>query len=221
LEKKVAITPLVIIGAGGFGREAHDVMEASNDLSLTVGNSYKFLGFIDDGDVNEALLEDRGPLLGGREVLSTLPAETRYVIGIGTGPVRREIDIEATQLGLRPATLIHPSAAIGRHRNRIGPGSIICSNCSVTTNVDLGRHTHLNLNSTVGHDAVFGDYVTLNPGVTISGNVTLEDEVNVGTNATVIQGKTVGRGSVIGAGASVIKDIPPDVVAVGVPARPR
>jgi len=49
--------------------------------------------------------------------------------------------------------------------------------------------------------------------------VTVGRRVWIGANVTIIGGVTIGDGAVIGAGAVVIRDIPPDTVAVGVPAR--
>jgi sugar O-acyltransferase (sialic acid O-acetyltransferase NeuD family) len=212
-------TPLVIIGAGGFGREVHDVVEAINENAKTSAAQFDFLGFIDNHPRNLELLTDRGTLLGGDEVIATLPLSTRYVIAIGDGRVRRSIDMKAEALGLVAAVLIHPESTMGRHNMDIGPGTIICSHVSLTTNIQLGRHVHLNLNVTVGHDTRLGHYVTVNPGATISGNVSLEDEVMIGTGASVIQDKTVGHGSVIGAGSAVIRSIPAGVTAVGIPAK--
>lgn len=210
--------PLVIIGAGGFAREVHDVVESINDVAGTP--VWDVLGFIDNHVDDPELIAERGvPHLGGDEVLATLPAGTRYVIGIGNGAVRRSIDARATALGLEAAVLVHPTAWIGKHRVTLGPGSVVCAHVSITTNVRLGRHVHLNLNSTVGHEARLDDYVTVNPGATISGNVVLETEVMIGTGASVIQGKSVGAGSVIGAGAAVVRDIPAGVTAIGIPAK--
>ena len=78
---------------------------------------------------------------------------------------------------------------------------------------------HLNLDSTVGHDAVIEDYVTVSPGVHVSGNVTLKEGSFIGTGANLIEGKTVGAWSVVGAGSAVISDIAPNVTAVGIPAK--
>jgi len=215
-------TPLVILGAGGFGREVHDVVEAMNDAAaISNDQTFDFLGFIDNQLADAGLLEERGaPLLGGDDVLDTLPAGTHYVIAIGDGRVRRALDEKATAIGLKAATLVHPAATVGKHLVVLGPGTIICSHVSITTNVRLGRHVHLNLNVTVGHEAVLGDYVTVNPGANISGNVILEDEVMIGTGAALIPGVTVGAGSVIGAGACVVRSIPSGVTAVGMPAKP-
>ncbi|MGY1696305.1 acetyltransferase [Geodermatophilus sp. SYSU D00814] len=214
--------PLIIVGAGGFGREVHDVVEAIEDQRLRQGaQPYEVLGFVDDGSPDEELIDDRGvPFLGGVSALASLPDDVQYVIGIGDGATRRRIDEWATGLGRTPATLVHPSAVIGRHRVTIGPGSIICAQVVITTNVVLGRHVHLNLGVTVGHEAILGDYVTANPNASVSGEVRLGSEVNLGTGSSVIQGRCIGARTVVGAGAAVVRDLPNDVTAVGVPARP-
>jgi sugar O-acyltransferase (sialic acid O-acetyltransferase NeuD family) len=215
-------TPLVIIGAGGHGRELHDLVEAINEEGPRAGNpGFDFLGFLDDGNPNHELLDQRdAKVLGPIGLLESLPAEVQYVIGIGTCAPKRAIDHWASGIGRLAPVLTHPSAVIGRYGVRLSPGVVIFSGVSVTTNVTLGRHVHLNRHTTVGHDAVLGDYVTANPSAIISGNVTVESDANLGTGSVIIQGVTIGAGSVIGAGAAVIRDVPPGVTAVGVPALP-
>jgi sugar O-acyltransferase (sialic acid O-acetyltransferase NeuD family) len=213
------VSRLVILGAGGLGREVHDVVEAVNGQ---VPASVDFLGFFDDVEPEPPLLVGRGPWLGPVKEFERLAQDVHYVIGIGTGSVRRTLAEWAESVGRVAAEpLIHPASTTGRHRVNIGQGSVLCAGARVTTNVTVGRHVIVNLNATIGHDAVIGDYVTLNPGASISGSVELAEEVNIGTGAAVIQGVTVGTATVIGAGASVVRDIPEHVTAVGVPARPR
>jgi len=204
-------TAIVIIGAGGFGREVLDVIEAINAADP---DRFNFLGFLDDGEPDTELLSRRGAaILGKSTMLERL--EASYVIAIGVGERRGKLD-----RGDRPAaTLVHPSAVLGAD-NRFADGVVICAHVSLTTNVTLGRHVHLNLNATVGHDCVLADYVTVNPGATISGNVSLGEAVTVGTGANIIEGVAVGARTMIGAGAVVTSDLPADVTAVGVPARP-
>lgn len=209
----VAAEPLVIVGAGGFGREVLNVVDAVNRYE----NRWRFLGFIDDGEPDVELLEARGAQhLGTLDELAELDAA--YVIGIGNPVARRAVAERCDSYGLSAADLVHPCCELGRDVT-FGAGLIATVNTVVTTNVVMGRHVHLNLNSTVGHDCRLGDYVTINPGANISGSVTLGDSVTIGTGASVIQGKSIGHGSTIGAGAAVVTDIAPNSIAVGVPAR--
>lgn len=216
-------TPIVIIGAGGFGREVLDVIDAINDRAAMAGGSggYEFLGFLDDGEPNAALLEARGVShLGPIDHLDALADDVGYVIGIGNGSVRRSVDTFAGRHGRTSPVLVHPSSTQG-FDVQLGPGTIVCSQVALTNNIRVGRHVHLNLTTTVGHDVVLGDYVTVSPQVAISGEVTVEDEVLLGTGAAINQGLVIGRGATLGSGAAAVKDIPPEVVAVGIPARPR
>ena len=49
--------------------------------------------------------------------------------------------------------------------------------------------------------------------------VRIEEGAQVGIGAVVLPGRKVGSRALVGAGAVVVKDIPADVVAVGIPAR--
>ncbi len=100
-----------------------------------------------------------------------------------------------------------------------GPDSVIIDGARLTTNVRAGRHVHVRVNATVGHDCVIGDYVTISPAATTSGNVVLEDRVNVGTGATLIPTVPVGADATLGAGAVVVRDVLAGETVVGVPAR--
>jgi sugar O-acyltransferase (sialic acid O-acetyltransferase NeuD family) len=101
----------------------------------------------------------------------------------------------------------------------VGAGSIICAGCVLTCQISLGKHCHLNLNTTVGHDCTFGDFCTVAPGVNISGNCTFGNRVDVGTQAAFRQHVRVCDDAVIGMGAVVVKDIVEAGTYVGVPAK--
>jgi sugar O-acyltransferase (sialic acid O-acetyltransferase NeuD family) len=210
-------TPIVIIGCGGFGREVHDIIDAINQASST----WELIGYVDDdpAQTNLNLIKERGSrLLGSTDWLSEANASIHYVIGIGSGAVRRSIDVKLSNCGMTSAILIHPTATLG-YSVRIGEGSIICAGVRATTNIALGRHVHLNLNSTVGHDSTLGDYVTVNPLVAISGWVSIGSGSMLGTHSAVLQQLSVGADSVVGAGACVVKDVPDHAIVKGVPAR--
>lgn len=208
--------PLVIIGAGGFGRETFGLVR---DLNAEEP-AYELLGFLDDALPDPALLARLGTShLGPTEAIRSLGAGVRFVVGIGNGGVRRRLGEQVIAWGFEPATLVHPGALIGPDVE-LGPGCVVAAGAQVTTNVRVGRFVHVDRGTQVGHDSVLGDYVTLNPMITVSGAVTLGAEVNAGTSSTILPGVRVAERVVIGAAAAVVHDVDePGAVVVGVPAR--
>ena len=87
-------------------------------------------------------------------------------------------------------------------------------------NISIGCHVIINLDCTIGHDAIINDFATLYPSVNVSGITNIGHAAELGTGMQIIQGKKIGNYSIIGAGAVVVRDIPDKCTAVGSPARP-
>jgi sugar O-acyltransferase (sialic acid O-acetyltransferase NeuD family) len=208
--------PLIVVGAGGFGRETLDVIEAVN----ATGNrpAWTLLGVVDDApsEVNLERLRQRDvPFLGP---LGVIPSHAWVALAVGSPGARAGLDARLVGRCAGFATLVHPTAVIGS-RHRMGEGAIVCAHASIGTNVTLGRHVHLNPHAIIGHDAVLGDCVSVNPNATISGECVLEREVLVGAGSVILQGLRVGSTAVVGASGCVVKNIPAETVVKGVPAR--
>ncbi|NYG54693.1 acetyltransferase [Nocardioides perillae] len=211
------VEPLVIVGAGGFGRETADVVEAINAIAPT----WELLGFVDDApsDVNLERLAARGyDLLGGTDHLVSLDNCAHYVIGVGCPRARRAV-ADRLRCGRHvPATLVHPAATIGSAVS-IGEGTVICAGARLTTNIAVGRHVHVNPSATVGHDTTLGDFVSLNPASSISGDCVIGAGSLVGVGAVVLNQLRVGEDATVGASACVVRDVLDGATVKGVPAR--
>lgn len=208
--------PLLVIGAGGFGRETLDV---ANSL----GGVYDILGVLDDApsEINMKRLAQRGvAYLGTVEGWLVRGERAAFAIGIGSPASRRKLADRMEAAGQAAETLVHPSAVIGT-AGEIASGSVVCAGVQVSTNVRLGRHVHLNPHSTIGHDAVLEDFVSVNPAATISGECLIGAGALVGAGAVILQGLHVGAASVVGAAACVVHDVPVGATVKGVPAQPN
>lgn len=92
---------------------------------------------------------------------------------------------------------------------------------SMQTGVYLPRETHIGNRVFLGPNAtLLNDQYPLRIDRQLEGP-TLEDDVSVGANATILPGVTVGHDSFVAAGAVVVQDVPPETLAVGVPAEHR
>jgi len=207
---------LVVVGAGGFGRESLDVAEAMNDAAPQP--VWEILGVVDDSPSEQNLvrLRDRNvPYLGD---LACIPKASRVAIAVGAPHARRMLDDRLVRRGFEFAALIHPTAVTGSRVSMLS-GAVICALVSIGTNVALGRHVHLNPQVVVGHDTRLDDFVSVNPNATLSGDCHVSTDVLIGAAALVLPGLHVGASATVGGGACVVKDVPERAVVKGVPAR--
>lgn len=188
-----------LIGAGGFAKE----------IKAQMGDS-EMKCFVDDKfwKVNN---ENIYPL-------SKLCIEEYEVLVTIGDPKERFNLIKRLPIETKYFTFIHPSSLIFSDIE-IGEGSIICAGCILTTNIKIGKYTHLNLHTTIGHDCIIGDYFTTAPGSKISGNCTIGDNVYLGTNSSIRQKINICNDVTIGLNAGVVKDIVESGTYVGVPAK--
>jgi sugar O-acyltransferase (sialic acid O-acetyltransferase NeuD family) len=123
------------------------------------------------------------------------------------------------KLGGNLMSIISPQSNIGNFGVRIGDGVNLMTGTTVTNDVEIGTGSLINLHCTIGHDSILGEFVELSPGVHVSGNCTIGDFCNIGTNAVLLPKITLGENVIVGAGAVVTKDVPPNSLVVGLPAK--
>lgn len=204
---------LVIIGAGGVGRETALIVQQINQLDDT----WNLVGFVDDNLDNFGKVINGYSVIGGIDTLELLDEDYYVVIAIANYKVKKSI-VERLKGKFRFATIVHPKVWIHDFMT-LGEGSIIYEGAILTSNIEIGNHVIICPKCGVGHDSKVKDYVSLLWNVNVSGNDLIDEGVLMGTGSTVIQGKTIGKGATIGAGAVVVDNVDPFSTAVGVPAK--
>jgi sugar O-acyltransferase (sialic acid O-acetyltransferase NeuD family) len=202
---------VLIVGAGGFGREVLAWCRADPDH----GRTWQVAGFLDDGVPKVA-----PPLpVMGRIVDHQPAADQSLLLALGSPVMKAKVVPMLRERGARFRTFVHPTAILGSDVE-IGAGTVVCPRVVLTVNVTIGAFVTLNVSSSVGHDARIGDYSTLSGHCDVTGFVTLGAGVLLGSHSAVTPGRKVGDGAVIGAGAVVFTNVPAGVTVVGNPARP-
>jgi sugar O-acyltransferase (sialic acid O-acetyltransferase NeuD family) len=209
---------LVIIGAGGFAREASLMIEEINGNNAREENKWNLLGYIDENEEKWGSTLRGYPVLGGWDALKDLPPNIYIICIVGNPEIKKRMVEKAIEQSREFATLVHPEVFISSDV-RLGKGVFINKGCIITTNITIGDHVSINPGCGIGHDAVIGNYSTLMWHVNISGSVEIAEGCLLGTKATVLQGKKIGSWTIVGAGTVVTRDLPANCTAVGIPAK--
>jgi sugar O-acyltransferase (sialic acid O-acetyltransferase NeuD family) len=204
---------VVIVGAGGFGREVLEIFKDQNKQK----KRWNILGFIDDNKKLHGKNINNYTVIGGIDWLKE-HNEVECICAIGEPGEKKKIVEKLQKMDVNFCNVIHPSVIMSEFIE-LGTGVIICAGTILTVNIKIMNHVIINLNCTIGHDAVIEDYCSIMPTVKINGQNHLSEGVYTGTGATLIHKISVGAWSIIGAGSVVINNIPERVVAVGVPAK--
>lgn len=199
---------LIIVGAGGFGRELHAML-----WDVFSPQEYRFKGFLAN-ETNE-LAQRIGPVLG--PPMTYAPQESdRFLLAIGHMDARARTTRAISQKGGRFVSYIHPTAIVANTAT-IGVGAVIYPYAVVSNSATLADQVHLNYFASVGHDVKVGRCCLLAPYATLNGFCVLEDFAYMSTHATVVVAKRVGTRSKISANSTVQHDVPPDSFVYGVP----
>lgn len=207
--------PLLIIGAGGVGREATLIVEAINRVHPT----WDLLGFIDD--FTAVGTEYNGiSVLGPLDILTQYKEPIYVVCAIANYTVKKKIIMKIKEFypWVKFAKLIHPKVDLNPFMS-IGEGCIIYQHVMMTVDVILGDHVIVCASTGIGHDSVIKDYCDILWNCNISGHVTLEEGCFIGSGATIVQGLKIGPQTKVGAGSVVLKNTYGYCTVVGVPAK--
>jgi sugar O-acyltransferase (sialic acid O-acetyltransferase NeuD family) len=206
---------IVIVGAGGHARSVLD--------ALRTGSAHTAVAFTDPDASRHGTELDGVPIVGDDEQLGTLREQGVEGAALGVGGVRdnamraRLCEL-ADRAGFALPTLVHGSAHVSEQA-RLGRATVVLAGAVIGPGAVLGRNVIVNSAAVVEHDVVVEDDVHIATAAALGGAVTVGRAAHIGLGARVIQGARIGARAVVGAGAAVVRDVEPDTVVVGVPAR--
>lgn len=199
---------MILIGAGGHCKSIIAVLKSAGE---------KVVGILDDNSKKhgETILGTK--ILGGVDLVEKYK-DKLFLIAIGDNKTRLKISEKLKKSGVTFGNAIHPTAVIANDV-KIGPGTVVMANATINTGGVIGSHVIINTASTVDHDNCISDYVHLSTGCVTCGSVQIGEATWIGTGTIVINNTSIGSGVITGAGSVIIKDVPNDVLVVGVPAK--
>lgn len=204
---------LVIIGAGGCGRE---VLQWAKDIN-EIENRWNIKGFIDD---------DLSALDGKRcsvSVMNTVDAypiqkDDEFICCIGNSKIRKMVVEKLKAKGAVFTKLVHPNAVIA-DSCVLGEGVIVYPYALISDNAVIGDGCIINMYSSVAHDSILGEYCTISAHCDITGMCSLGNYVFMGSTSHVVPSSKIGDNVYICAGSTVMTRVRAGTKVLGNPAK--
>ena len=210
-EKNHELKKIVIIGAGGHGK---DVLWTIMDINK-ISSRFDIIGFLDDDKKLHGKTINRVPVLGGMNWLSN-KNKMGCIIAVGDGKIREKIVKKLKNVNVYFPSIIHPSVIMSDFVT-IGKGTIIHAGVMIPPDSEIGNFVFINLRSQIGHDCKIKDFVSIMAGVNITGETIIEKGAYIASGVTVRDDIKIGEWSVVGIGSVIGNDVKPYSLYLGNP----
>ncbi len=202
------------MGGGGHARVILDMLAQAEEFEV--------MGFTSRETEPQTTALSGYPRLGTDEALpALLSSGIRHAfVAVGDNKRRMRCFDELASMGFTMVNVISRYAVISP-RATLGWGVGVMPGAVINTGTVIGDGAIVNTNASVDHDCRIGAFVHIAPGTALAGNVKVGNGALLGVGSRVIPGVTIGANSTVAAGAVVIHDLPPDLLAAGVPARAK
>ena len=206
---------MIGLGAGGHAKVVIEILRQNEQ--------HEIAGLLDPNEELWGTDVLGVPVLGGDQQLSALFKQGIRHAFIGVGSVgetsiRRRLFELASSYGYEMVTAIHSQSVISPSVE-LGHGPTVMSGAIINASATLGDNVIINTGAIVEHDCIIGHHASVASGAVLASTVRVGVGSHIGAGSTIRQSITIGQGAIIGAGAVVVKDVPNDVIVVGVPAR--
>lgn len=197
---------LVILCGGQNSFEISDIIDRINACKRT----WNLIGFVVTDNLKDIPEVNGYPVLGTCDVLHKYPNANIVVIGTVLKNMH-DVPLDKCVSIIDPSCSVSKTAKIGR--------SVIFPNCFIGLNAQIGDYVICLSGSIINHDDVIGDGAFITSGVRIAGNVKVGAGCYLGQSCSIRQDLIIGENSFIGMGSVVVRDVPPNIVVVGNPAK--
>ena len=164
--------PILIYGAGGFGKEIACLINEINEIE----NKWNILGYLDDG-VPDGTEIKYGKVLGGIDYLNQYDSEVAVVFSIANSMILEKVVHKITNQNVYFPNIISPGVKFYDSPSfEIGYGNVIVNGCRFSIDVKIGNFNLFNGFVAIGHDISIGDFNIFSPSSRLSGNVTVGNQ---------------------------------------------
>jgi sugar O-acyltransferase (sialic acid O-acetyltransferase NeuD family) len=207
---EVVVSRLLIIGTGGQGKVVLDCIKNKYEQIVFLTNDLHSKGIAGYSILYEQEITDEYIVKNFDEI----------IVAIGNNNARLNLSLKYEAKGLKLATIIHPTAVISEI-SKIGEGTVVFANAVINPNARIGKACIINTSTVIEHDCILENGVHISPNASMGGTVTIGEKTWICIGSSIANNIKIGKNSIIGAGAVVLKDVPDNVLAAGVPARIR
>lgn len=201
---------LIIIGAGGHGKVIAE--------TAALCGVWKEINFLDDRYPNIRRVLNWEVIGKCSRILECFGEYSHAFVAIGLNSDRMNVFREIKKIGYKIPNIIHPFSYVSESVN-FGEGNVVIANTVINSGTVVGDACIINTGATVDHDCILRSGVHVSPGAHLGGEVSVGNNSWIGIGSSIIQGISIGKNAIVGAGAVVIRDIPDNVIAVGIPAH--
>lgn len=204
---------LIIIGAGGYGREVSEFAKEA----CGYGEEFVVKGFIDDTEEPLGRFSGYPPVVG--RIVDYVPqSDDVFVCAIGDIMGRKKCTEMIESRGGQFISLVSIYSTL-RQGSCIGRGCIIQNVCNISCDCVVGDHVHMQGGDVIGHDTRIGNWCFLHTGVHLGGGALIGEGVHLYPYAIVHPHKRVGDYATVGAGAFVLRNVPAHRTVYGNPGK--
>lgn len=187
----------------------HELIELAQD------NGYEIAGLIDNDKTGFYM---GIKIIGRDDDMEKINVKYPLIISPHQPNIRNRLYLYYVKKKFEFISIISGQSKVSAY-STIGNGVVVQSGVNISAAVILNNFARVNTNANIMHDSSVGEFSTIAPNAVILGYIKVGKFCYIGANSTILPYLTIGDNSIIGAGSVVTKDIPPNSVYAGNPAK--